>query len=176
MRDYWGAVLDAVVDLQPDDLISAILLGLLQALALAGAYVYWRRKVSDVLPLLVGLMLLVSISSMALALGHARYRATTGPTGTESLALPGPMPGSTGPSGPEQRKGPTRGFVPPPHVTIPPPWLWGFGPPPWAGGFYPTPLRRSAGLPPWGWEPPRRDRPAWRPSPAGAAGDDSATG
>ncbi len=157
MWEYGQSALDAVVDLQTDVVIAAIFIGLLQSIILAGAYVYWRRKVSDVMPLLVGLMLVASVSSMALALGYVRHKEVR-LRGFHSGG-DGAHPAHAASRGHRPQGYLAAGLAPPARGALPPPWAWGFGPPPWVSDFYPTPLRQSVG-PAWGSRPPHWPRPS----------------
>ena len=61
------------------------------ALAAAGACLLVRKRVSDPFPVLCGMILLVSVLSMAFGLGHSRYKADR--VG-RSLAASNPSAGS----------------------------------------------------------------------------------
>jgi hypothetical protein len=92
------------MELTADDMITAIMIGLVLAMALTGVYAIARRKASESLTLMVGLMILASIASMALAFGHARYKQENlgfiNQTQDSRRGPAGPHPDSPGHRGP----------------------------------------------------------------------------
>ncbi len=92
------------MELTADDMISAIMIGLVLAMALTGVYAVARRKASENLTFMVGLMILASSASMALAFGHARYKqetiAYTNQVKDNRLVPAGPHPNTPGHRGP----------------------------------------------------------------------------
>jgi hypothetical protein len=97
------SIYDAVVDKSPEELIGAVMVALAMSLTMTGLYALGRRKVSDTLPLVTGLMVVVCVVSMALAAGsalHAR-RAGFGIAGATAWSPKvGPFPPGFRPGGP----------------------------------------------------------------------------
>jgi hypothetical protein len=73
MKKFAEAVLDAIMERQIEEVFVAIAVGLALSLCLSGLYMLARRRVSDILTLLVSLMLLASIVSATLTIGYIRY-------------------------------------------------------------------------------------------------------
>lgn len=99
MNDFLGSVLDVVADLEPREVVGALMVGLGLALSVSGLYALRRRKAHDAPTLLVGLLLLACTASMAVAAGYVRYaeklgRTSGGPFNGASFG--GVPPGSSG--------------------------------------------------------------------------------
>jgi hypothetical protein len=73
MREYLLAIYEGVTDVSPHAAVGGLLLGFALALVASGACTLARRRMSDPFPALCGLILLVSVSSMAFGVGHTRY-------------------------------------------------------------------------------------------------------
>ncbi|MGP0068186.1 MAG: hypothetical protein ACLQGP_31885 [Isosphaeraceae bacterium] len=74
MSKYIDCIYEELFELTSDELVTAIMIGLVLAMALAGIYAIASRKVSERLTLMIGLMILASLSSMTLAVGYVRYK------------------------------------------------------------------------------------------------------
>jgi hypothetical protein len=73
---------DVVADSSAQELVGALVIAMTVSLVMTGVYRLVRRKVSDPLVLMCGLMILASAASMALSSGHVyvRYaKARNGP-------------------------------------------------------------------------------------------------
>ena len=104
MNQYLRCIYEELIELSTDELITAIMIGLVLATALTGLYALARRKASDRLTLMIGLMILASIASMTLAIGYVRYRQESMSFINQVQATHpgpgGPPPGASGHRGP----------------------------------------------------------------------------
>jgi hypothetical protein len=78
MREYFETIYEAVTDVSPNEIMGALLVGLVIGLVGSGLCMLGRKWKRDPFPWLCGLILLVSAGSMALGMGHARFRVTAG--------------------------------------------------------------------------------------------------
>ncbi len=74
MAEYLKDIYLSVTDVSSREAIGGLLVGFALALAASGAFKHLRKLASDPFPLLCGLILLVSAVSMALGVGHSRYK------------------------------------------------------------------------------------------------------
>jgi hypothetical protein len=113
--------LDAFLDRSPGDLIGAVMIALVLALAMTGLYALmrWRKPTGEPLTGLIALMLVANVASMALAAGYltkgwkAEGNASGGTKATTTAWWPPPggfkpgVPGHTdSPGGPPVSLGP----------------------------------------------------------------------
>jgi hypothetical protein len=78
MRQYLLTIYVAVTDISTNEVMAGLIIGFALALACSGLFLLARKWASDPLPLLCGLMFVVSAGSMAFGVGHSRYRVTKG--------------------------------------------------------------------------------------------------
>ena len=93
MKKFAEAVLDAVMERQIEEVFGALAVGFALSLCLSGVYMLVRRRVSDILTLLLSLMLLSSIVSTTLAIGYLRYDRRRGDISQWRSPQFGPYPG-----------------------------------------------------------------------------------
>jgi hypothetical protein len=70
MIETLRSTLDVFLDRSPGDLIGAVMIALVLALAMTGLYALRRKKTAEPLIVLIALMLVANVASMALAAGY----------------------------------------------------------------------------------------------------------
>jgi hypothetical protein len=75
LKDFLRIVYEGVIDFSPNELMGALMVGLALALVCHGICVLGRKRATNPLPLLCGLIFAVSVLAMAIGFGHSRYRA-----------------------------------------------------------------------------------------------------
>lgn len=73
MKTYWESLQDVLIDRSAPELVGALALALLVALAVTGLYQLAIRKIRDSVMLMTGLMLVGCAISMALAAGFVEH-------------------------------------------------------------------------------------------------------
>ena len=102
MSEYLKIIYEGVTEISADEVMGAMVVGLALALACYGLCALGRKRANDPLPLLCGLIFAISALSMAIGVGHSRYRSLKGvsPNGwTATQSGPGGFPGPGGPGG-----------------------------------------------------------------------------
>ena len=74
MADFLRVVYEGVIEFSADEMMGALMIGLAVALACYGICHVGRKLSTNPLPLLCGLIFLVSTLSMAIGFGHSRSR------------------------------------------------------------------------------------------------------
>ena len=70
MIEYLNLMGNAIVDRSPDELIGAVAIALIIALAMAGLYSIGRRKITENLMPMIVLMIIANLISMAIGVGY----------------------------------------------------------------------------------------------------------
>jgi hypothetical protein len=74
MREYLSAFYEGSTEISPDEIIGALAIGLALAMACSGLCLLGRKRSSNVFPVFCGLIFGVSVISMVVGIGHARFK------------------------------------------------------------------------------------------------------
>jgi hypothetical protein len=75
LKEYFNTVIDILLERDVSELFTAMIIGLVFSMVLAGAYSVLRRKAEDAGSVMIGLMMLACVVSATMAAGYVRYKA-----------------------------------------------------------------------------------------------------